>query len=443
MLTFWGTRRQRLCDGISRRDFLQLGALGAGSLTLADLLRLRAQGAADATPRHRAVIMIHLQGGPSHIDMYDLKPDAQAEFRGEFRPIPTNVPGMDICELFPLQARIADRLALLRNMRFLNQKDFHLPDELYTGYPYYLGYERISDPAFAPHRPSLGAVVSKLKERNERAVPPYVRLGNDERYGGPAWNDAAYLGVAHRSFDPTGAGSSLRLAPDVSLDRLADRKALRRSLDSLRRDLDDRRQMTALDTYTDQAMEILTSPQVRDALDLNKESPRVRDRYGKQTVWLQARRLVEAGVSVVRFMVNASWDTHGQNFQGLRRLLPELDQGVHALVTDLHERGLANDVAVVLWGEMGRTPKINANAGRDHWPHAGFALLAGGGFKTGQVIGATTARAERPAGKSYVPQNVLATLYGHFGIDPATTLTDLSGRPMYLLDEREPVSEVL
>jgi len=352
------------------------------------------------------------------------------------------VPGMDICELMPLQARIADKVALLRNMRFLNLKDFHLPDELYTGCPYYHGYERISDAAFAPVRPSLGAVASKLQERNGSGLPPYVSLGSDDRYGGPTWNDAAYLGAAHRSFDPTGAAKSLGLAAEMSLTRLQDRKELLQSFDSLRRDLDDRGQMKGIDTYRARAMEMLSSNRVRDAFDLDKESPRVRDRYGKHTTWLQARRLVEAGVSVVRFMAGSGWDTHAQNFTALRRHLPELDQAIHALVTDLYDRGLDKDVAVVIWGEMGRTPKVNGNAGRDHWPHAGFALVVGGGWKMGQVIGATTARAERPAGQSYIPQNVLSTLYQHLGIDPTTTLPDHSGRPLYILDDCQTVTEL-
>jgi uncharacterized protein (DUF1501 family) len=239
---------------------------------------------------------------------------------------------------------------------------------------------------------------------------------------------------------------NLTLHPDISRDRLEDRKALLHSFDTLRRDLDLR--FPGMDRYTARALDMITSSKVRDAFDVSKEPDKTRQKYGRYTTWLQARRLVEAGVSVVTLKQGPEnsadeWDTHQANFAKLRERLPAYDQSVYALITDLYERGLDKDVAVVIWGEMGRTPLVNKDAGRDHWPQAGFVFVAGGGFKMGQVIGATSARAEHPVGSYYDPQNVLATLYGLFGIDPETTLPDHSGRPMYLLDERDVVKELV
>jgi hypothetical protein len=447
MLTIWGKKRQPLCDGLSRRDFLQVGTLGLGGLSLADLLRLKAQGAEHAQSSHKAVIMVYLCGAPSHIDMYDMKPQAPVEYRGEFKPIQTNVSGMDICELMPLQAKIADKLAVVRNMRAL-ATNTHMPEELLSGFPF--GPEGGPASLKPGVRPAFGSVVSKLRPSNGTNLPPYVALDMARMPHGhprPLALEPAFLGQAHQPFDPSSPGgvANLGLGDGVTLDRLADRKVLLSAFDGLRRDLEySKGSMAGMDGFTAQAMEMISSPRTRDAFDISKEPDRVRANYGTMSRFLQARRLVEAGVSVVSLLAPGYWDTHSGNFRELRRLLPMLDRAIHALVTDLHERGLDRDVAVVVWGEYGRTPKINSAAGRDHWPEANFTLVAGGGFKMGQVIGATTARAERQVGKSYIPQNMLATLYQEiFGIDPATTLLDHSGRPTYLLDERESITELL
>src|SRR5262245_31198040 len=438
MLTVWGEERGRFCDGLSRRSFLKVGALAVGGLTLADVLRLKAQGVVDAGASGKAIIMVYLNGGPSHIDLYDMKPEAPVEYRGEFKPIKTNVSGMHLCELLPLQAKIADKLAIIRNMKFLQQG--HTPPELYSGF-------------LDGKRPSIGSVVSKL--RNDAgvrsALPPYVYLGDGNYVGGPG-----FLGVAHQAYQPGSRAGSLGLSQGMTLDRLGDRRKLLRSFDGLRRDLDDaRRSMAGMDAFTAQAMEMIATNKARDAFDISKEPESVKARYGKGTEFLQARRLVEAGVPVVTLtprnrnpgpMCNGEWDHHDHIFRCLRAVVPQLDQSIHALVTDLHERGLARDVAVVVWGEMGRTPRVGTQrgttAGRDHWPQSGFALMAGGGLRTGQVIGATDARGENPRGRPYTPQNVLATLYHVLGIDPATTLPDHQGRPMYLLDDRQRIAEL-
>ncbi len=447
MLTIWGQKQPPLCDGHSRREFLQVGALGVGGLTLADLLRHRAQAAAPTRTPHKAVIMIYLCGAPPHQDMYDMKPDAPAEFRGEFKPIQTNVPGFDICELMPLQAKIADKLAVVRNMRAL-ATDTHMPDELLCGFPF--GPEGGPFSLKSGTRPTFGSVVSKLRQPNGTHLPPYVSLDMSTMphgYRRPLAVEPAFLGQAHQPFDPSAPGglANLRLADGVSLDQLEDRKKLRAGFDTLRRDIETKKgTFDGLDEFTTQALDMVTSPRVRDAFDVAKEPEKVRGKYGTLTRFLQARRLAEAGVSVVNVLAPGYWDTHAGNFKTMRQLLPLLDQGVHALVTDLCDRGLDKDVAVVVWGEYGRTPKINKDAGRDHWPQAMFALVAGGGFKMGQVIGATTARAERPVGSAYVPQNLLATLYKEvFDLDPAATLPDHSGRPVYLLDERDTIKELI
>lgn len=434
MLTWLGSRG-RLCDGLARRQFLKIGALALGGLTMADLLRARASGAS----RQKAIIMVYLNGGPSHLDMYDLKPDAPVEFRGEFRPIRTNVPGFDLCELMPRQATIADKLAVVRNMRFQNQG--HTSPELYTGF-------------LTGNRPSIGSIVSRL--RGDAGIvgsmPPYVALGDANHVGNPG-----FLGAAHQPYVPGVRGGDLGLVGGVTLDRLGQRRTLLASFDNLRRELDDARGgLAGLDAFQVQALEMVVSNRTRDAFDLDREPAPIRARYGRGTEFLLARRLVEAGVPVVTLtprnpqvgpMCNGEWDHHDHIFPCLRGVLPQLDQSIHALVTDLHDRGLAQDVGVVVWGEMGRTPRVGTQqgtvAGRDHWPQAGFALLAGGGLSMGQVIGATDARGERPRGRAYTPQNVLATLYHVLGIDPVTTLPDHQGRPVYLLDDREKVMELM
>jgi hypothetical protein len=412
VLTILGSNQGTLCDGVSRREFLRVGALSMGGLCLTDIL---AKG--DTKPaRQKSVIMIYLYGGMPHLDMYDMKPEAPADIRGEFKPIPTNVSGINICELMPKQAAIADKLAIIRNWE---GHGGHNPLELLTGVPE------------GSKRPAFGSVVSRLRGPIRDGMPQYVASG----LNGPT----AYLGKAHEPFVPNG-DLMKNLQLHVTRDQLADRQALLQSFDTMQRNLD--AQIGGMDALTARAMEMIASNQVRDALDLTKEPENVRARYGKASNWLMARRLVEAGVSVVSLSGAGDWDTHENNFTVMRRLMPEYDQAVHALVTDLHEHGLDQDVALVIWSEFGRTPKINNKAGRDHFP-TGSVLMAGGGFKRGQVVGATDSRAERSTSVPYRAANVLATLYAHLGIDPATTLPDHNGRPMYLLDDRREIAELL
>jgi hypothetical protein len=424
---------------MSRRDVLRIGALGMGGLTLSDLLRLQARGAVEPTARRKAVIMIFLYGGPSHIDTYDMKPDAPDQIRGEFKPIQTNVSGIDIAELMPCQARIADKLALIRGLRF--DSNDHVSDWVFRG-----TFPDIKRPVF-------GSVVSRLC--GSRGLPPYVALGG-EFLSDPG--DPAYLGMAHRPFTPTGAGlANLGLARDMTLERLDDRKALLQGLDTFRRDLDTHGNLAGMDSFTARALQMIASPSTRAAFDLGAEPDKVRARYGKVPQLLLARRLVEAGVSVVTLslsnaVLGGHWDTHAfdqpgrkveSGFSVMRRVLPLYDRLIYTLVSDLHDRGLDKDVAVVAWGEFGRTPKINKNGGRDHWGPAGSVLFAGGGFRTGQVIGATGPQGDHSRTTPYKPCNVLATLYHFLGIDLETTLPDFNGRPMYLLENRKVIQELL
>jgi hypothetical protein len=402
--------------------------------------------------------MIFLSGGPSHLDMYDLKPNAPAEYRGEFRPIRTNVPGMEICELMTLQARIADRFAILRGVSFT---ELHTANEFYSGFPWQ-DSPRASAPGEA-QRPALGSVVSRMRGV-QAGIPPYVSLDNRSD-----WERAYYLGLEHEPFrrggnNPPEAMQDIGRPRDVSPGRLKDRRDLLRAFDTLRRDLDSRGTMAGLDGLQDRALRMITSGRVRGAFDIDREPERVRARYGDQPIrvinqecnvvryhevahpgraLLQARRLVEAGVSVVTCSLS-DWDTHRYNFTTLRQLLPPLDQALTALVLDLEARGLLGDVAVVMGGEFGRRPRIGdvTPDGRTHWPAAGFVWLAGG-LRTGQVIGATDARGEQAIGRPIPISNVLATLYHVLGIDPATTFTDYNGRPQYLLDDRAPVNGLL
>jgi hypothetical protein len=428
MLTLLGAA-QRYCDGLSRRNFLKIGAFGAG-LTLAEMLRARAVAAKTSgkPASNKAAIMIYLPGGPSHMDMYDLKPDAPKEFRGEFNPIATNVSGIQICEHMPLQAKMFDKLAVVRS---IVSADEHSDSLVMTGYP-----ER--DNRTANH-PSFGSVVSKLRGSGASEVPPFVSLRGMSRYG----TEPGFLGIAHRPFTPGGAAlQNLRLPNGVNLDRLEQRKALVAGFDDLRRDLDNNGTMAGMDSFTSRAFDMVTSGVVRDALDLNKADAKTRDRYKGVEQFLTARRLVEAGVGCVTLSIGG-WDTHGQNFTQLKRQLPQVDKGVANLIQDLHELGMDKDVVTVMWGEFGRTPKINQGAGRDHWSPVMSALVAGGGLKMGQAVGASTARGERPKDRPVTPPQLLGTFYRALGIDPAQTFPNGSGRPMYILDDREPVKELL
>jgi hypothetical protein len=431
---------------------LRIGALGLGGLSLPQLLAIEEAQAASAGSgsgkRHKSLIMIYLCGGPPHQDMYEIKVDAPAEIRGEFAPIPTAVPGIEICELLPNLARIMDKLVPIRTI--VGCRDDHAGYQCYTGH--------LSSNAPAGGWPHIGSASSRLQGPLLPGMPPFVSLAyvtQHKPYNEPS---AGFLGLGHNAFRPMGEGKDDLVLQGITSDRLGDRKALLASVDRFRRQWDGSRTMEGMDTFTQRAMGILTSSEFFDALDITKESQATRDRYGwydptrpkgdgaprvPQNL-LVARRLVEAGVRVVT--INYSfWDWHGGNFKNAKGELPIFDKAVSALVEDLHERGLADDTTVIAWGEFGRTPKINKDAGRDHWPGVSCALLAGGGMKTGQAIGQTDRIGGEPAERPVTFEEVHATLYKNLGINLAAAprLFDFRGRPQYLVDPSvKPIKEL-
>jgi hypothetical protein len=445
-------RQERDWAPMSRRAFLRIGGMAAGGLSLSQLLSLEARAGTGSS--HKSIINIFLPGGPSHLDSFDLKPNAPSEVRGEFRPIGTNVPGIQICELFPRMARMMDKFAIIRSIA--DSEGHHDGYQCMTGRTH-------KEVKPAGGWPTMAAFVSKLQGATEKGVPPNLSL----MYPCGGWGNpygAGYVGPAHAPMtlvakDPLAMPEGMTLK-GISLERLRDRTSLLRSVDTFRRDTDQTGAMDGVDRYGQQAMDILTTSALVDALDVSKEDPRIVERYGTNDVtyqrdgaprmvrnFLVARRLVEAGARVVSLNYSR-WDWHGpdgMNFPSSRVEFPMLDQGLCALVTDLHERGLDKNVSVVVWGEFGRTPKINKDNSRDHWPAVTFALLAGGGMKTGQVIGATDRIGAQVTERPVSFQEVFATLYHRIGIDVRTaTVDDPQGRPQYLVDSGvEPIRELL
>ncbi|MBI4662839.1 MAG: DUF1501 domain-containing protein [Verrucomicrobia bacterium] len=434
----------RFCDGISRRNFLRIGGLGLGGLALPELFQAEAQ--AGIRTSHKAVIMIYLPGGPPHQDMFDLKLGAPLEIRGEFKPIRTKVPGLEICEHLPRMAAMMDKLIVIRSI--VGARDEHSDFQCMTGH-----LSRNQPPGGWP---SFGSVISKLQGTASLAVPAFVGLEPKMQHRPYNAAHAGFLGVPHNSFRPGGDAKADMVLNGVTLERLADRRALLTSFDRFRRDVDASGLMEGVDAFNEQALDVLTSSRLLEALDFQREDKRVIERYGKgdpkphgdaapmlMEQFLVARRLVEAGARVVT-VAFGFWDYHGNNHKHAKADLPLLDQGVTALVQDLHDRGLEKDVSVIVWGEFGRTPTINKDAGRDHWPKVSCALLTGGGMKTGQVIGSTDRLGGEPEDRPVDFQEVFATLYHNMGIDAnKTTITDLSGRPRYLVDGYPPLRELV
>jgi hypothetical protein len=455
MLTIFGqtSRQGGFCDGLTRRDFLTIGGSLLGGLTLPQLLRAEAH--ANVGSSHKAIINVFLPGGPPHLDMWDLKPDAPREIRGEFNPIRTNVPGIDICEHFPRIASMMDKFAIVRTLSDCDGN--HDAYQCMTG--------RKKNAQTATYWPMMGSWISRLQGVADPAIPANLSLmyqTGESRWGDPY--GGGFLGMAHNPFQILGGSRNLAASNmtlnGVDLNRLQDRVSLLRSFDTLSRALDARGAMDGMDGFGQQALGILTSSRLVDALDLSREDPRVVAHYGVDDPAFErdgaprmvrnfciARRLVEAGARVVTLNFSR-WDWHGpdgMNFPEGRRNMPYLDKALAALVGDLHARGLDQDVAVVVWGEFGRTPRINNRASRDHWPQVSAALLAGGGMRMGQVIGATNRLAEVPARRPVKFQEVFATLYASIGLNlRSTRVFDPNGRPQYLVDpDIEPMRELI
>jgi hypothetical protein len=427
--------RVRYCDGISRRNFLHVGAVGLAGVTLADLLRADEANKGNRSYSRKSIINVYLGGGPSHLDTFDLKPEAPKEFRGEFNPIDTNVPGIQICEHLPKLAMVMNRLAIIRSLTGLFEE--HSPHQTETGW---------SDQSLRTSggRPSLGSVVAKLHGANNGSAPTFVDLTGHTRHG--------FLGSVYGAFRPDGEGrANLSLVSGVTVNRLDDRQQLLSGLDRIKREADASGAMKAMDSFAQRAVSVITSGEVAGALDLSKEDPRLRERYlgggpsphHENDRFLVARRLISAGVRCVS-LAWGGWDTHGDNFNHLKRQLPPMDRGLATLIEDLDAHGLLSETIVIVWGEFGRTPRVNGAAGRDHWPRAMSVLIAGGGLATGQVIGATNRLGEQPKDRSIHLQEIFSTLYQHMGIDPRyTTLVDNNGRPQYLVDHNTGVRELV
>lgn len=469
MLTIAGPQ-STYCDGLTRRIWLQIGGLALGGLSLPEIL----QGESKSAKRKRAqgIIMVLLPGGPSHLDMYDLKPEAPPEIRGEFQPIATKVPGIDICELMPRLAAMADKLTFIRSlMGFRDDHNTHWCSTGWESHP-----EMDSSPLIAGFPPgdwpSLGSVLSKQFGPRVSGMPPCVDLTPieaDARFilrtppGQPG-----YLGSAHAGFEVQAVDRRNIMLNGIDLSALGNRRALLDSFDRFRRQVDRTGFTDGAAEFQQQAFDVLTSNRLAEALDLSREGPEIHRRYGLDRAYPQerqgktvldqfllARRLIEAGARCVTLAFTRwpfgrmlkgdyNWDWHSNNFDLARGTLPLLDLGLSALIQDLEERGLLEDVAVVSWGEFGRSPRINGNAGRDHWPGVCSALVAGGGMTCGQVIGSSTRWGEDPLTRPVHFREVFATLYERLGIDVATTqFTDLAGRPQYLVGDYRPMRELL
>ncbi len=440
-----------------RRSFLRAGVLGVAGLALADLLRHEAR--ADAAPtrggRKPSVIILWMRGGPSHIDMWDPKPNAPAECRGEFGVMPTSVPGITLSDMLPMCARVMDRWSIVRSLYHTDAGHSSGDQICFTGYP--------SGPMPDENvHPSCGSIVSKQLGHENPELPAYVMIPRMVPGTGPA-----YLGVAHKPFetqaDPANPGPfqvpNFNMPQGVTVERVGERRQLLASFDQIRRDVDSSGQMDALDRFGRQAWDILTSPAARDAFDLDREPAPVRERYGFMPAfdpkasnrcgapaWSQrillARRLVEAGVRLVTVDLRW-WDTHVKGFESLRLgFLPRFDMAYTALLEDLADRGLLESTLVIAWGEFGRTPRVNNDAGRDHYPNVFSAALAGGPVKGGRVVGESDEKGAFPKSNAKTPQDVLATMYQHLGVDTEQQYLNGAGRPISVLPSGKPIEEL-
>jgi uncharacterized protein (DUF1501 family) len=449
------------CPGpLPRREFLRCGALALGGLTLSEVLA--AQAGAGQAATGNSVILFWMWGGPSQLETYDMKPQAPSEYRGPFRPIATNVPGMDVCELFPQQARLADKFSLVRSLHHEMSSHNDGSIEVLTGKT-----PAKADPTSTARsdHPDFGMVASKLLGVRHGGLPPYIGIPRQ-----PFMTQPTYLGLSHKAYeagDPSVEKyqpQNLSVAAGLNGSRLGDRRGLVEQFDRYRRDLDLNGSLDATDEFRRRAFDLLLSAEVVRAFDLEQERPEARDRYGRH-LWgqscLLARRLAEAGSAVITIDALApkagmplyfSWDDHA-NAQpgwdmatGMRLRAEYMDPAVSALIEDIYDRGLDKKVLVVACGEFGRTPRlntINGCLGRDHWPSAMTALVSGGGLRMGQVVGATNSKAEYPIERPMSPQHLLATVYRHLGIDHRAALVDFFGRPVHLLSEGEPIRELI
>jgi hypothetical protein len=446
---------------MERRSFLKIGALGVAGLALNDLLKVEALAAASgkSASRENSIIILWMRGGPSQHETWDPKPNAPIEYRGDFGAIPTKVPGIQICDLLPMSARIMDKWSIIRSLHHTDAGHSTGDQVMFTGYP-----SPPELPAEGPGNvmPSCGSIVAKQLQQKNPRLPAYVMIPRMVPGTG-----AAYLGPAMNPFetvaDPTGEKPfkvpNISFPTGVSLERLEERRVLMTAFDNLRREVDNSGQMEAMDRFNQRAWDLVTSKEAREAFDLDAEPRSIRERYGfipefkaptpdrcGVPAWSQrlllARRLVEAGVRLVTVDLRW-WDTHVQGFDSMRNgFLPRWDRAYSALIEDLDQRGLLEKTMVVAMGEFGRTPKVNKDAGRDHWPNVFSAAVAGGGIKGGRVVGVSDAKGAEPAENPKTPQDLLATLYRHVGVDTKVQYEDHTGRPHPVLSSGTPIDEL-
>jgi hypothetical protein len=457
MLRIWSdrTRASQYCDGQSRRSFLQIGMAGMGSVGLAELLRAKEAAANSATAsgnrsgRDTRCILLWLDGGPSHLDLYDLKPEAPAEVRGIWKPIRTNVDGIEISELFPLQAKIADKFSLVRSLH-------HDQGDHFTGAHYMLtGRGGVNGLLNAQKDPFVGAMAAAVTGPRSPGMPAHVGVPYSMSVGlRPGYFGANYVGLQHNPFETVNDANSpnfqvpnIVMPGDITLRRLEDRQSLSRTFDRMRKESDQKGTAEAMDKFDRAAFDLVTGTAARQAFDIDREDPRIRDRYGRHS-WgqstLLARRLVEAGSTMVSVHFGG-WDHHWDLKTGMERYLPQIDQLVSALIEDLDQRGQLENTLVILCGEFSRTPRMNdggnggapmsmGTPGRDHWGQAMFCFLAGGGIKGGRVIGSTNRNGEVPKDDPLVPADIHHTMYHLLGVDRSLHFTNHAGRPVPALE---------
>jgi len=441
----------KYCDGLSRRSFVQLGVAGMASASLSEVLRAKET---DPHAVKKSTILIWLDGGPGHMDMYDMKPEAPAEYRGIWEPINTNVSGMQVTELFPRQAKIADKFAVLRSLHHGTGDHFAGGHRMLTAKN--LGVSGANNKGKFP---SLGSIVARQKGPNRRGMPSYVSVPVASSIGlRPGYFGGNWMGAQYDPFQTGGNPntknfkvSNLNLAKGLSVQRLEDRRSLVKQLDSIARTVDAQRSFATLDKFDEDAFNFVSGKEARDAFDINKESAKTRDLYGRNT-WgqstLLARRLVEAGATFVTTHFGG-WDHHWNLKTGMDNYLPRVDAAVASLITDLDSRGILDTTLVLLCGEFSRTPRMNTGhngkgtPGRDHWGSSMFCFLAGGGIKGGQTVGSTDAKGIRPHTRAVVPSNLHATIYRLLGMDPKLHLLDHGGRPVPVLDDPTPIHELI
>ena len=447
------------CDGYSRRSFLQIGLAGMGAVGLPQILRAKEESAARlGASKDTSVILLWLDGGPGHMDLYDLKPEAPAEYRGIWSPIPTNVSGFEISELFPLQAKVADKFSIVRSLH-------HGSGDHFTGGHYMLtGRGGASGADTAGKYPFVGSIATRVTGPRVHGMPAMVAVPYAMSIGiRPGYFGANYVGMQYNPFetegDPNAATfkvQNIQTPADLSLSRLSDRRGLNSELDRLRRNLDISGTSDAMDRFDQQAFDLVTGDAARKAFDINSEDPRVRDKYGRHN-WgqstLLARRLVEAGSTFVTCHFGG-WDHHWDLKTGMERYLPQIDQLVSALFEDLHQRGLSEKVLVLLCGEFSRTPRMNdggnggapmsmGTPGRDHWGQSMFCLLGGGGIKGGQIVGSTNRLGEVPKDRPVTPADIHHTLFHVLGVDPSLSFPNHQGRPIPALEPGSVIQELL